>query len=342
MKNQPVTSSLEALSVDAFDLVSWMIERDSKSRPTATQVCEHPYFWDSVKRSSFLCDFSDRIEAESLSASNNGTPSCDILALERNAQKVVGDAWNLKVDQDLLLHLSRYRSYDPSSVRDCLRMIRNKHHHFDEIPIELRQRMFHGSESLQGYFESKFPRLVQHCYSFCRQNLTNDDPLTIKYHILSIKSTPSTHSVRRDSAVDQDLIDNHAQAIPQSVSTLSSKKDLYDDLIIWEGSTAAKAYNCRGWLRSQEVWVLGSDIAEKKRDVNMTRCLEDPKFRTRLCNHWDTSQGVSCPMRKKYKCVFAHGPVELRVKEGKRDRWGKLCDKNGNNANPCHSGGEDT
>lgn len=47
-------------------------------------------------------------------------------------------------------------------------------------------------------------------------------------------------------------------------------------------------------------------------------------------------------MRKKNKCVFAHGPAELRVKEGKKNRWGKLVDKNGNNSNPMHSGGEDT
>eukprot|EP00957_Ditylum_brightwellii_P064064 4860023-Ditylum_brightwellii.AAC.1 len=47
-------------------------------------------------------------------------------------------------------------------------------------------------------------------------------------------------------------------------------------------------------------------------------------------------------MRKKSKCIFAHGPVELRVKEGKRNRWGKLVDKSGNNSNPFHSGGEDT
>lgn len=47
-------------------------------------------------------------------------------------------------------------------------------------------------------------------------------------------------------------------------------------------------------------------------------------------------------MRKKNRCVFAHGPVELRVKETKRHRWGKLVDENGDNRNPNHSGGEDT
>jgi hypothetical protein len=27
-------------------------------------------------------------------------------------------------------------------------------------------------------------------------------------------------------------------------------------------------------------------------------------------------------MRKKGKCIFAHGPIELRVRETRRDRWG--------------------
>eukprot|EP00957_Ditylum_brightwellii_P064065 4860024-Ditylum_brightwellii.AAC.1 len=33
--------------------------------------------------------------------------------------------------------------------------------------------------------------------------------------------------------------------------------------------------------------------------------------------------------------------MELRVKERKQNRWGKLADKSGNNSNPYHSGGED-
>ena len=47
-------------------------------------------------------------------------------------------------------------------------------------------------------------------------------------------------------------------------------------------------------------------------------------------------------MKKKNKCIFAHGPVELRVKEGKRHRWGTLVRKDGLCANPKASGGEDT
>jgi len=35
------------------------------------------------------------------------------------------------------------------------------------------------------------------------------------------------------------------------------------------------------------------------------------------------NMGGGCPMRKKGKCIFAHGPLELRVKESRRDKWGK-------------------
>ena len=115
-----------------------------------------------------------------------------------------------------------------------------------------------------------------------------------------------------------------------------------EDIIIWAGSTSAKAFQCRGWNRSDDEWHQQSDLISRRRDVNLVRCAEDPKFRTRLCNHWDESLGTFCPMRKKNKCIFAHGPIELRVKEAKRKRWGKLVDENGDCNNSKHSGGEDT
>merc|ERR1719276_674643 len=89
-------------------------------------------------------------------------------------------------------------------------------------------------------------------------------------------------------------------------------------------------------MRSEEEWTRRIDLKIKKRDPDLMHCAQDdPKYyRTRLCNHWDVNKGTFCPMRKKHKCIFAHGPIELRVKEGKRNRWGKLVDKNGKNSNP--------
>lgn len=121
---------------------------------------------------------------------------------------------------------------------------------------------------------------------------------------------------------------------------------LPSNLVVWHGSTASNTLKCRGWSRTDLEW--SNRLAEcgRRRDKLLQKNGSDPKFRTRLCSHWDNSHGEFCPMRKKGKCIFAHGPVQLRVKEEKRNRWGKLVDENGDKAydldNRRHSGGEDT
>jgi hypothetical protein len=147
----------------------------------------------------------------------------------------------------------------------------------------------------------------------------------------------------RRKVVSQDCLsdDGVSESVVSPVADSTVPMD-EEDVIIWAGSTAAKTFQCRGWNRSDDEWQHQSDLISRRRDVNLVRCAEDPKFRTRLCNHWDESLGTFCPMRKKNKCIFAHGPVELRVKETKRNRWGKLVDENGDCNNQRHSGGEDT
>jgi len=140
--------------------------------------------------------------------------------------------------------------------------------------------------------------------------------------------------VPKIAIVEKETVEPHLEVTPQLENS--------EELIMWHGSTAAKTFGCRGWSRSDCEWERRPETGSRRRDDALVRCADDPKFRTRLCNHWDESLGTFCPMRKKGKCIFAHGPVELRVKEAKRHRWGKLVDKNGDNSNPNHSGGEDT
>lgn len=48
-------------------------------------------------------------------------------------------------------------------------------------------------------------------------------------------------------------------------------------------------------------------------------------------------------MKKKGKCDFAHGALELRVKENRRNKWGKINEGNimNNEISLSISGGED-
>lgn len=63
-------------------------------------------------------------------------------ALEHAAYAALGGRnWSDKLDEELLQNLGKYRKYNPTSLRDLLRVIRNKHNHFRELPEELQQRM---------------------------------------------------------------------------------------------------------------------------------------------------------------------------------------------------------
>jgi serine/threonine-protein kinase/endoribonuclease IRE1 len=374
MHDRPNIELLSEFSIEAYDLVRSMLKRNACERPTAKQIREHPFFWSSDRRISFLCDFSDRIENDYANATEDSSLYClpKLLMVERNASQVVGTAWDRSLDDDLINNVQRFRTYDPSSVRDLLRLVRNKHHHFDELPISLKASFGFKSEGLMTYFEKKFPKLVIHCYHVCQALYSSDDPLLVKYSIyVTKKQIPLSYCDDSKDVSDTQAVPSlvHARdfdtrtketeqissisavltVVPEEAAVMENEDSigtaLIDDsteMIIWCGSTSSKTFKCRGWNRSDEEWERRVESNSKRRDSNLVRCVEDPKFRTRLCNHWDESLGTFCPMRKKNKCVFAHGPVELRVKEAKRQRWGKLVDKNGDNKNPCHSGGEDT
>jgi len=365
MHNRPSLDPLKKISSEAYHLIRSMLSRNPKLRPTANEVCKHPFFWDSQKKLVFLCDFSDRLETDLIaqSSSNNVFSS---LAIERGAADVVGTSWEPKLDSALVENVQKFRTYDYSCVRDLLRLIRNKHHHFEELPETFRESTAPTQDALYDYFASKFPVLIMHCYSFCGKNLSEDDQLMSKFDIPltkrdtnGIAAAPTSVTLKKKKKISSDT-EAPINPICSIVSTPEETKsdtgedditaevvtddedELDEGIIVWEGSIAAKTYNCRGWHRSQDEWSRHIEPFYKKREPALKRCMADPKFRTRLCNHWDTNQGTFCPMKKKNKCDFAHGPAELRIKEGKKNRWGKLVDKNGNNSNPWHSGGEDT
>jgi len=63
-------------------------------------------------------------------------------SLESCAEDAIGgQTWAAKLDPEFLANLGRYRKYNPGSLRDLLRVIRNKHNHFREMPEGLQERV---------------------------------------------------------------------------------------------------------------------------------------------------------------------------------------------------------
>ncbi|CAN0439544.1 unnamed protein product, partial [Ectocarpus sp. 12 AP-2014] len=119
---------------DAQDLVSLMTAREPDLRPSAGEVCKHPFFWNEEKRLSFLLEFSDRLEQDAVQ-------SPLLVMVEAGAHSVVGRSWDVRLDAELTEDAGRYRKYDFSSVRDLLRVVRNKRHHFHELPERVQAMM---------------------------------------------------------------------------------------------------------------------------------------------------------------------------------------------------------
>ena len=75
-------------------------------------------------------------------------------ALECCGAEVVGagGSWAAPLDSGLVNNLGRYRRYDYASLRDLLRVIRNKHSHFREMPGELQRKLGPIPDGFLRYF----------------------------------------------------------------------------------------------------------------------------------------------------------------------------------------------
>ncbi|NXX52722.1 ERN1 endoribonuclease, partial [Scopus umbretta] len=155
--------SLESLNagrhedIVARDLIEQMINMDPQKRPSASCVLKHPFFWSLEKQLQFFQDVSDRIEKESLDGPI-------VKQLERGRREVVKMDWKEHITLPLQTDLRKFRSYKGGSVRDLLRAMRNKKHHYRELPPEVQETLGSIPDDFVCYFTARFPHLLLHTY----------------------------------------------------------------------------------------------------------------------------------------------------------------------------------
>jgi len=84
-------------------------------------------------RLSFLRDTSDRVEVESREINSDL-----LLTLESIAIDALGGKWDERMEPAFIANLGQYRRYNFNSVRDLLRVMRNKLNHYRELPREIQ------------------------------------------------------------------------------------------------------------------------------------------------------------------------------------------------------------
>ncbi|KAI9183380.1 bifunctional endoribonuclease/protein kinase ire1 [Blastocladiella emersonii ATCC 22665] len=147
----------------ARDMIGAMIAHDPAVRPTTGQLLVHPYFWTPARRLNFLADVSDRFETET-----KDPPSALVQVLERGAENVVEGDWTQRIDRSLAGNLGKYRKYRGESVVDLLRALRNKKHHYGDLPPGVRRALGPLPDGFLAYFTSRFPNLFLHVYGVVR------------------------------------------------------------------------------------------------------------------------------------------------------------------------------
>ncbi|CAN0924275.1 Serine/threonine-protein kinase/endoribonuclease IRE1b [Linum grandiflorum] len=152
---------------EAVDLLSSLLDPNPDKRPKAEEVVDHPLFWTSEKRLTFLQDVSDRVELE-----DRESESELLNALESIGAVALNGKWDEKMETAFLNNIGRYRRYKFDSVRDLLRVIRNKSHHYRELPKEIQELLGSHPEGFENYFTVRFPNLMIEVYkvicSHCR------------------------------------------------------------------------------------------------------------------------------------------------------------------------------
>ncbi|KAK2494043.1 hypothetical protein MC885_008058 [Smutsia gigantea] len=147
--------------VVARSLVEAMLSPLPQARPSAHRVLAHPFFWSRAKQLQFFQDVSDWLEKES----EQGPL---VTALEAGGSAVVRCNWHKHISEPLQTDLRRFRSYKGMSVRDLLRAMRNKKHHYRELPVEVQQVLGPVPNSFVQYFTDRFPQLLLHTYHAMR------------------------------------------------------------------------------------------------------------------------------------------------------------------------------
>jgi serine/threonine-protein kinase/endoribonuclease IRE1 len=164
-------SGLGEEGVEAAHLITQMLAPEPKERPDTVACLLHPFFWTPAQRLTFLQDASDRFEKM-----ERDPPEARLVALETNAVSIIGPDWRKKLDKTFVDDLGKFRKYDGKYILDLLRALRNKKHHYQELPENVRKHVGPLPDGFLNYFTRRFPQLFLHVYGVVSTTSLHDEP----------------------------------------------------------------------------------------------------------------------------------------------------------------------
>jgi serine/threonine-protein kinase/endoribonuclease IRE1 len=155
--------SLPGISFESKHLIEKMISSDIAQRPTADYIYQHCMFWNAQTKLNFLQDLSDLLEAE-------GNGSLLEIELEQYCRAILNQPWDLALGTEFMANLGKYRKYDSLSIKDLLRVIRNKMHHYHELPDDLKKVVGPLPDGFYSFFDKKFPTMFIRLFDYVEKS----------------------------------------------------------------------------------------------------------------------------------------------------------------------------
>ena len=106
-------------------------------------------------------------------------PKNSILLLFSYRMDIVKGNWLEVLDEHVHDDLRKHRTYKGHSVRDLLRALRNKKHHYNELPDVTKLMYGRIPDQYCLYWTSRFPQLVTHSWMSMHQ--IKNEPNLVKY-----------------------------------------------------------------------------------------------------------------------------------------------------------------
>lgn len=154
----------------------------------------------------FLIAASDYVEFEKPTAPV-------VIALDQRIGEVVRAAkthafahdamtdWLPALDPLLVANLVRYRAYKSTSLRDLLRVIRNKYNHFRDLPPDLQVVLGPIPDGFYGYFRIRFPRLLLCVFEVVREYFGNEDVFGTYFYHRPVKDKDGKDKDKDDATI---------------------------------------------------------------------------------------------------------------------------------------------
>lgn len=161
--------------------------------------------------------------------------------------------WDGRLPRELLEDAGRFRRYDTGSLRDLLRLIRNRRHHFKELPPHIQATMGESPVAFVQFFTSRFPHLLMACHRVACATLAHESATA---SLLGSNTAAAHAAASAQAAVEAEQARKEA-ARAEALLATARRSQASSAVIVGEGGRVHRA-----WYDVTPAWLDDAELAK--------------------------------------------------------------------------------